>query len=130
MLTHDSPSSVRPGPSGGGSLSDVSLHPSVSAPVGVVTPPEGIEPKPRIREDLVRSILFRRRLAETLFALELKVLEELRSCRRESFRVSGFVLRDTPAGLAIIDAPQVDPGQMELDLEFVEPCPPGDSEKG
>lgn len=87
-------------------------------------------PRPKIPEDLVRSILYRRRLADALFALELRVLEELRGSGREAFRVRGFVLRDTPAGLSISEAPLPDQGQMELDLGFADAVSARPVEKG
>ena len=70
--------------------------------------------RPKIRETVVRSILFRRRLAEALVALELQVLDALRETGRQAYRVGNYVVRDTPTGLSITEAPPSDARQLEL----------------
>nr|MBP7559224.1 hypothetical protein [Armatimonadota bacterium] len=74
------------------SLAEAELPPDRARFVEPVTAAEGPSPvalpsRPKIRETVLRSILFRRRLAEALVTLELQVLDALRETGRPACRV-------------------------------------------
>jgi hypothetical protein len=98
-------------------LTEVELPPDLARfreAVEDAPPPPSLPSRPKIRETVVRSILFRRRLAEALLTLELQVLDALRETGRQACRVGDYVLRDTPTGLSITEAPPSDARQLEL----------------
>jgi hypothetical protein len=100
-------------------LAEAELPPDRSRfaePATAAEPPSPVSPpsRPKIRETVVRSILFRRRLAEALLTLELQVLDALRQAGRPAYRVGNYIVRDTPTGLSITEAPPSDARQLEL----------------
>lgn len=102
-------------PAAGGRLRDA-LTSSEPTREGLDAPVTSAVARPKIREAVIRSIVFRRRLAEALAALEISVLQELRQAGRDAFRVGNYVVRDTPTGLAITETEAVDTRQLELPL--------------
>ena len=113
-LPDDTLADLRAPPAGAG-LRDA-LVPSEPKREGLDAPVTSAIARPKIREAVIRSIVFRRRLAEALAALEISVLQELRQAGREAFRVGSYVVRDTPTGLAITETEAIDTRQLELPL--------------
>ena len=65
----------------------------------------------------LRSILYRRKLADSLLALELRVIEELREREEACIRLPGYVLTQRNGALDITEVPTIDPGQLRLKLD-------------
>jgi len=82
------------------------------------TPPTDKEPEPmKVTTRTLRSILYRRRLADSLLALELRVVEEIREREEARIALPGYVLTERNGALDITEVPTIDPQQLRLKLD-------------
>jgi len=65
----------------------------------------------------LKSILYRGKLAHSLLAPELKVVEEIREREDECIRLPGYVLTERNGALEITEVTIIDPQQLRLKLD-------------